>query len=100
MKVFINDSTRLQVETDLISEEVVKGMLQNLEAVYLQTVSWLVGYPGVVAKNNTSPDNKEVYEKEQENLEALAKEKLKLEDNLVEIEAKIRFFKSLLPKND
>lgn len=95
--VIINDMTDVTVDTELLTPEIIEAYLKDLQVVYIQTISWLLGYPSVIAKNNTKEeDNEEMYKKEQENLENLAKEKKKIENNLPEIIAKIQFFKSLL----
>ena len=67
--------SKAQVNTETLSEEVIMHQIQQLELVYIQTISWILGYPMVVAKNNTKEeDNKEMYDMEQKNLKDLEKE--------------------------
>ncbi len=79
----------VEVNKNCLSDETLSALIKDMEIVYLQTISWLVGYPRIVAKND--PEKEE----DAKNLEELAKQKAKLEDNLPDIEAKIEYFKKL-----
>ena len=120
----INDTTNVEVKTELLDEEILKAFLRDLQVVYLQSISWLLGYPMITAKNDLSRDDNRTIEElkteieelklkwdedlkdeidnlskilaEKDNLEKLAKEKSKIENNISEIETKIEYFKNLL----
>lgn len=85
----INSSTTVELDTDLLSPEMIDAFLNDLQVVYLQTISWLLGYPGIIAKNDPTKDE------DLENLAKLEKEKEKLEGNLKEIVAKLSFFRDV-----
>ena len=79
----------VEVNKNCLSDETLSALIKDMEIVYLQTISWLVGYPRIVAKNDSEKED------DAKNLEELAKQKAKLEDNLPDIEAKIEYFKKL-----
>ena len=86
----INEYTTVEIDNKYINQDILKIKLEQLEASYIESISWLFWYKSVIENNDAS------IEAEAANIVQLETEKTKIEKNLVHLTDKIDFLKGLL----
>lgn len=86
----INENTVTKIDTEFVNPELLEWKIRQLEAAYIEWISFLCWIDKVIAYNNPE------VEAEAENIKTLEIQKKNVEASMADTISKIKFLKSIL----